>query len=356
MPEPVPRLLSHFQRRNLLNALKGRLLAVCYGSGVNSLALLIALKVAGLRPDIITFADLVAEKPLTMDHLDRMRQVLEDWSFPPITICRKATLPGTNYSDLFGNCISNQTLPSLAFGLKSCSIKWKQKPQDQAIKGCKSGPNACEPHPIWTEAQRRGERIVKLIGYDCSPADIRRSGNLPEADLDFDYSYPLQILGWDRSDCVHAIVEFLGPAMVPIKSACFFCPASKVWELFWLAANYPDLLERALVLERNALTGRHSRFSEVEFGATWEDMVRNADRFPSTNTTVGLGRSFAWNQWARTAGVVDEDFHVKRGDADRVRFLALADSLRRDGNASDARAIAASNASGPIASSQAYSA
>lgn len=83
--------------------------------------------------------------------------------------------------------------------------------------------------------------------------------------------------------------------MVPIKSACFFCPASKMWELYWLAGHHPDLLERALVLERNALTGKHSRFDTIEFGTSWEDMVRNADRFPSTNTTVGLGRSFSWS-------------------------------------------------------------
>ena len=185
-----------------------------------------------------------------------------------MTICRKNTLPGTGYDDLYGNCLANETLPSLAFGLKSCSIKWKQKPQDQAIKGVKSGPNAAPPHPIWIEAQRRGERIVKLIGYDCSRADIRRSGNLPDADPDFDYAYPLQMLGWDRASCVAVITAALGADMVPIKSACFFCPASKMWELYWLAAHHPDLLERALLVERNALTGRHSRFSAVEFGVT----------------------------------------------------------------------------------------
>ena len=106
--------------------------------------------------------------------------------------------------------------------------------------------------------------------------------------------------------------------MVPIKSACFFCPASKNWELYWLAGLHPDLLDRALVLERNALTGRHSRFSEVEFGASWDDLVRTADRFPSTSTTVGLGRSFAWNQWARVNDVVDAAFRVRHAAADRA--------------------------------------
>ena len=102
---------------------------------------------------------------------------------------------------------------------------------------------------------------------------------------------------------------------------------------FWLAAHHPDLLERALVLEHNALTGRHSRFDAVEFGATWEELVRNSDRFPSTNTTVGLGRSFSWNQWARVNGVVDEKFRVRRGETVRARFLARAAELHQSRNA-----------------------
>jgi len=326
-------LLTRRQHRLLRTALAGRLFAVCYGAGVDSTALLVALKLADLRPDIITFANLLSEKPETIAHLDRMQSILAQWGWPPITICRKRTLPGTGYDDLYGNCIANETLPSLAFGMRSCSIKWKQKPQDQAIKGCKSGPNASATHPIWIEAQRRGERIVKLIGYDCSAADIRRSKKLPTADADFDFLYPLQMLGWTRQDCIDIITAVLGADYVPIKSACFFCPASKTWELFWLAAHHPDLLERALFLERNALTGRHSRFDEIQFGATWEELVRNADRFPSTNTTVGLGRSFSWNQWARVNGVVDEAFRVRRGETDRARFLARAAELRQSGNA-----------------------
>ncbi|MFG1305193.1 hypothetical protein V5F34_13805 [Xanthobacter autotrophicus] len=331
-------LLTATQRRRLRAALADRLLAACFGAGVDSTAMLIALRLAGLRPDVITFADTSAEKRQTLEHLDRMDDVLARWSWPAITRCRKKTLPGTAYDDLYGNCLANETLPSLAFGLKSCSIKWKQNPQDQAIKGAASGPNAGEPHPIWLEAARRDARIVKLIGYDCGRADLRRSRRLPAADADFDYAYPLQILGWDRADCIRVIAETLGAHMVPIKSACFFCPASKIWELYWLAAHHPDLLERALILERNALTGRHSRFDEVEFGATWEDIIRSADRFPSTTTTVGLGRSFAWNQWARVNHVVDASFRVKRDIENRRRFLAMADQLHKEGNALDARA------------------
>lgn len=330
-------ILNADQVAALRAALDGQLLALCFGSGVDSTAMIVALRAAGLRPDIITFADTGGEKPETLRHVDAMNRVLATWDWPLIDVCKKVPMASTGYTDLYGNCFKNETLPSLAFGLKSCSIKWKQDPQDQFIKGAKRGPNARAPHPIWLEAQDSGRRIVKLIGYDCGKADLRRSKNLKPSDDDFDYVYPLQIVRWARRDCVRAIAKMLGEELVPIKSACFFCPASKQWELYWLAANHPELLEQALVLERNALTGRHSRFDEVEFGATWEELVRNADSFPSSNTTVGLGRSFAWNQWARVNEVVDEAFNVKRDPASQERFAILSNSLRDADNALDSR-------------------
>jgi hypothetical protein len=54
-------------------------LPVCYGAGVASTALLVALKLTDLRPDSTTFADLLSEKSETMEHLDRMQSVLAQW-------------------------------------------------------------------------------------------------------------------------------------------------------------------------------------------------------------------------------------------------------------------------------------
>ncbi|NML17041.1 hypothetical protein [Azohydromonas caseinilytica] len=200
---------------------------------------------------------------------------------------------------------------STSAGVKLCGSEWKTAPQDQLLMGVSRAPTGgrrtrcgCRRWPrvphvnqgeslIQIAAPHQSLRIVKLIGYDCGRADLRRSHKAPASDRNFDYLHLLQLIGWHRQDCVRAIVQVLGPAMVPIKSACLMCPASKVWELWWLAGKHPELLEQALQLERRALTGKHSRFDEVEFGATWDDLVRNADSFPSSNTTVGLGRSFA---------------------------------------------------------------
>jgi hypothetical protein len=330
-------VLSERQRQVLRNELEGRLVAVCFGAGVDSTAMLVALHDAGLCPRLISMADTGGEKPQTMRHVEVMNRVLTRWQWPEITVCRKVPLATTGYTDLFGNCWANATLPSLAFGLKSCSVKWKQVPQEQLLKGVKSGPNQHPPHPLWLEAQHTGQRIVKLIGYDCGRADQRRSARLAVTDDDFDYCYPLQRIGWHRGDCVRAITQALGPDHVPVKSACYYCPASKRWELWWLAAHHPELLDQALQLERRALTGKHSRFDVVEFGATWEDLVREAERFPSSKTSVGLGRSFAWNHWARQNDVVDGEFVVRRDPESRARFLAMSDQLRGDDNALDAR-------------------
>jgi hypothetical protein len=319
-------------------ALAGRRIVVCFGGGVDSTGLLVLLYAADIPVELVTFANTRGEKPETYAHVELMNKLLVEWGYPEVTICMKRTLASTGYDDLEGNCVDNETLPSLAFGLKSCSIKWKHKPQDAVVMGVKRGPNKQPAHPLWVETQAKGERILKLIGYDAGKADVRRSKNLAEFDKSFDYCYPLQLIGWRRSDCVRAITQALGPKYVPIKSACFFCPASKQWELYWLAGHHPDLFERALVMEYNALTGKHSRFDSIEFGASWEDLVRNADRFPSSNTTVGLGRSFAWNHWARINGVVDENFRVRRELSGR--FIEMADQLRGDDNALDARACA----------------
>jgi hypothetical protein len=315
-------------------------IVVCYGGGVDSTAMLIALRDAGIRPDLITFADTGAEKPETYDTVRQMDDWLVRQGFPTVTWCRKRTLDSTPYEDLGGNCSHNETLPSLAFGMKSCSIKWKQGPQDYVLKGCKSGPNARDPHPLWAVSQSKGLKLVKLIGYDNSKADIRRASKVKMEDADFLYNYPLQQLGWERTDCIKRIVEEGLP--VPIKSACWFCPASQKWELWWLAGAHPNLFMEALQIEHGAMMGKHSRWGEEEctYDHEWIKLINEpADQWPQVKITVGLGRSFAWNHWARENGIVDRETGTFIGDRDHC--LAMANSLRDGGgNAADARACA----------------
>ena len=130
-------------------------MALCYGGGVNSSALLIQMVQRGMRPDLITFADVGAERRLTYQFLPMMDAYLRDHGFPPITVCAYTPKPKTlakyragvldvikrlgltvdaigiaRLSRLYGNMVANRTLPGQAFNIKSCSFKWKLEAQE----------------------------------------------------------------------------------------------------------------------------------------------------------------------------------------------------------------------------------
>ncbi|MDM0108470.1 hypothetical protein QTH97_26210 [Variovorax sp. J22R24] len=156
--------LTSVQRTALRAALINRLVVLCFGAGVDSAAMLVARRLAGLRPDAITFADAGGEKPPTLAHITRIEHVLRAWGWPPIETCRKLTQPGTPYNDLQGNCLANETLPSLAFGMKSCSIKWKQQPQNQHLMGVVRGPNAkCAPRASCNPSRPDGASALRTM-------------------------------------------------------------------------------------------------------------------------------------------------------------------------------------------------
>ncbi len=128
------------------------------------------------------------------------------------------------------------------------------------------------------EQRRTYAHVVKAIGLDAGeehrltwarsvPENGRRLSR--EAWLDrhyFVYFYPLMDWHYDRERCRQIIAEAGLP--VPIKSACYFCPASKKGEIAWLQENHPELLQRALAIERSA----QAKLTSVK----------------------GLGRSFSW--------------------------------------------------------------
>ena len=200
--------------------LTNRVLAVAYGMGVDSTAFLVGFVRLGIRPDCILFADVGDEKPETYAYLPVIQQFLQQHQFPPATVVRYVP-QRVSYRSLFENCIVNKTLPSLAFGRKGCSLKWKRQPQDKWMR----------QFPPAVAAWKRGEKVLKAIGYDCGPKDIRRN-HIP-SDREYDYWYPLQDWGWDRERCKEEITRAGLP--VPVKSACDFCPASKPEELHQLS-------------------------------------------------------------------------------------------------------------------------
>ena len=188
-------------------------ITVCaYGGGTNSTAMLVELARRGQLPNLILFADTGGERPETYAYVAMFDEWLRERGCVGIETVRYTTREGITLT-LEQHSLNHKMLPSLAYGFKSCSLRFKRGPQDKYV-------NNWEPA---REAWKRGEKIVKLIGYDL---DERHRAKIEE-DKKYTYRYPLIEWGWGRDECVEVIASAQLPQ--PGKSACFFCPASKSW-------------------------------------------------------------------------------------------------------------------------------
>jgi hypothetical protein len=99
-------------------------LVVAYGLGVNSTAMLMEFAARAIRPDLILFADTGGEKPETYAYLSVIRPFLCKVGFPDVITVRYRPLRAV-YHTLEEQCLHTGTLPSLAYGGRSCAIKYK---------------------------------------------------------------------------------------------------------------------------------------------------------------------------------------------------------------------------------------
>lgn len=219
-------------------------LIVAYGMGVDSTAVLVGLAQRGERPDLILFADTGDEKAATYAYLPIIQAWLAKVGFPQVTIVRNGS-PRTGDRSLSARCLRNGTLPSPAYagpGSHTCSIVWKIQPQQQFVSRWQPAKDA------WA----RGQNVTQCIGYDAGSRDSCRAGKIHGKETKgYTHRYPLIEWGWDRQECERQIAAAGLP--VPVKSACFHCPASKPSELAQLAITDPELLDIALRIEARGI-------------------------------------------------------------------------------------------------------
>lgn len=230
------------------------MIVVAYGGGTNSTAMLIWMNENHIRPDLILFADTGGEKPHTYEHIVSVNEWCTSAGFPEIIAVRKG---GRDFigETLEQNCLRKNMLPSIAYGYKSCSLKYKVQPQDMY----------CNNHVDCQTEWNFGKKVHKYIGYD---ADEERRAKIKNDDK-YEYIYPLITAGWGRDECVEAIRK--AGLKQPGKSACFFCPSSKKHEILELRLKNPNLYERAIAMEQGA----------------------------NLTSVKGLGRSYAWGEFIR---------------------------------------------------------
>lgn len=227
---------------------------VSFGGGTNSTAMLCGFRERDITPDLIIFADTGGELPNTYAHVAEMDVQCRIWWGIGIETVR-ANYQG-EFEGLEGNCIRKEMLPSLAYGTKGCSQKYKVGPQTKRL--------------LEFMAEKDAKDCVKAIGYDAGEGHRRIQRDRMEHSKGRSewFWYPLVEWNWRRVNCVEAIKRH--GLTQPGKSSCFFCPAMKRGEILRLKDEHPELFQRALRIEANAktekgmgLTGRALRWADI---------------------------------------------------------------------------------------------
>lgn len=233
-----------------------RPLAVSFGGGRDGTAMLFEMRNRGIAPDRIQFADtgeMDAELPETYEHVGRMNELTTAWWGVPVTWVRNDGMYGT----LERNCRSKSMMPSLVYGFRSCSDKYKHRPMEKDIAR-------------WAPAKecwQLGGKVTKAIGYNASEA--HRSVAITE---DARYWYRYFLIEWGITFGMVADICRRELGYVPHKSSCFFCPAKKKSEVLWMRTHHPALFARAVAMETEAMA--------------------------TTTVVKGLGRNWSWQELA----------------------------------------------------------
>jgi hypothetical protein len=220
-------------------------IVVSYGGGTNSTAMLIAMVLKGIKPDLILFADTGGELPETYEWVNTFSDWLEKQGFPGIEWVKYVQSENISrrkftYSTLEEECLATNGLPSKAYGMATCSMKWKVQPIRRRIK------QYCFVHNIQlTPRQFTGihaGEVNRLLGKSGKIRELEQEGIRQE--------YPLVEWGLNQENC-NALIKSVG-LPVPSKSSCFFCPNRKISEIIELKEKHPDLYRRAINIEQNA--------------------------------------------------------------------------------------------------------
>jgi hypothetical protein len=232
---------------------------VAFGGGTNSTAMLCGFRERGITPSLICFADTGGELPHTYEHVAEMDAKCREWWGIGIEVVR--TLHRGKPETLEEKCLRLKVLPSLAYGFKTCSQKFKLEPQHKRIAE-------------FMEAGGHGEAVC-AVGYDAGEGHRKTTheGTKLRGGLILRSRFYLIEWQWRRQDCVAAITRH--DITQPGKSSCWFCPSMKRPEILNLRDKRPDLYARGLTMESNLVV--KGRVKGLYMGVPWSEVVAADD-------------------------------------------------------------------------------
>lgn len=259
-------------------------IVVSYGSGTNSTALLIALKLKNISIAEIVFCDTGNESEDTYKflnspelekiagHITTIRYELKGKKRPrhsvALQIPKRLVTPTTlqtnfigwgltlhlfrqnyQYQNLGEESLVKGTMPSKTFGKGDCSLKWKVEVFNKYVKS--KYPEGC----IVCVGIHSGE-INRVIGKNGLKHPQQENNNWK--------AYPLIDWGLTQEHC-EALLRFYNLKVA--KSACWFCPMAKPSEVLQLPE---ELYELGVSMEQ--LANAHHARKGLGKGYYWSDL------------------------------------------------------------------------------------
>jgi len=260
------------------------------GMGDDTAMLIAELYARGLEPDEIVFCDTESEFPHTYKFIEYLKKWSEEKKWSKIVILNKLDKDGEPLS-VIGNCINKKTLPAVAFGSKSCSLRFKMETADLYFN------NSEKCHLAWG-VNKKGinfnlhtGKILRMVGinYD-EPQRVNSWKNQPK------WVQVFPLFDWEIGEKESENVEKVG-LYYPGKSSCTVCPNMSHAEIAMLRDEYPLIFKQSLSIESNyrktslIKSKQTDLFTEGVFdntvmglggrnGKTWKQMLHEYDENP----------------------------------------------------------------------------
>lgn len=278
---------------------------VMCGMGDDTAMLIAELYDRGMEPDELVFCDTGSEFPHTYKFIKDLEKWSNEKKWSKVVILKKLDRFDKPLS-VISLCQSQNTLPAVAFGSKSCSLRFKVETADKYFNNhfkCWSAWDSrkkvinittgeyemvlAKGAPIKTHKGK----ILRMVGFNADePKRVKGWRNEPK------WTQLFPLFDWGIGEFESKVVDKVG-LYYPGKSSCFICPNMTHPEIAMLRDDYPKLYQIALGIEKSyrhkylVKSKTYDLFGDDSFdnttlglgglnGKTWEQMLKEYDDNP----------------------------------------------------------------------------
>lgn len=217
---------------------------VMAGMGDDTTMMLAEMYKRGFEPDEIVFADTGSEHQHTYKFIKHITRWCEERNWSKVVVLHKFDKNGKPLS-VIETAERDNTLPGAAFGIKSCTMRFKTETADKYFN---NNPDCWKAWGVAGKGRRLSSHtgsILRIVGINADEPE-RAENWRPE----HKWTQVFPLFDWDIGEHESDAVEEVG-LYLPGKSSCICCPHMSGKELYNLKVMYPDDYARIKRMEAN---------------------------------------------------------------------------------------------------------